>query len=71
MDAPVDTFLTVAEAHRRLPCSLPTVYNLIRAGKIPVVRFGRKMWVKETVVEALQIVGTSLLKNGDRTNGIQ
>lgn len=43
-------FLTVAEVASLTRLSKATVYRLVRAGRIPAVRFGRSYRVKEAGV---------------------
>jgi excisionase family DNA binding protein len=45
-----ERLLTISEAHRRLPISLPGLYNLVRDNKIPSVRIGRRLYIKEQVI---------------------
>jgi len=40
-----------------LPVSLPTVRSWIFQNKLPVVRLGRKVFVREEVLEKIQLEG--------------
>lgn len=48
--APV-TLLTVEEAAKRLRCGRTLVYDLLRDGRLPAVRVGRRRLVKVTDVD--------------------
>ena len=39
-----DTFLSIAEVARKLRISRPTVRTLIRDGKLPAIRVGRRIF---------------------------
>lgn len=45
--------LTIAEARKRLKVSRATLYNLIRAGKLALVKVGKRSLVPEGALERL------------------
>jgi excisionase family DNA binding protein len=45
-----ETLLTISEAHRRLPISLPQLYHLVRTKKIPSIEIGKRLFIKEQVI---------------------
>jgi excisionase family DNA binding protein len=59
MTAPSDAceWLTVPEAVRILPISRTTLYDAIKAGLVPAVRFGRAVRLTTATVTALTQTG--------------
>lgn len=51
--------LTVAEVAETLGVSTDTVYSEIRTGRIPAVRFGRRLLVARETIDRLLQVGES------------
>ncbi len=48
-----EKFYTVDEFVKMVPVKTPTVRAWIHQGKLPVVRFGRKVFIKQSVVEKI------------------
>ena len=51
-----------------LPVSLPTVRRLIFQQKFPVVRLGRKVFVREEVLEKIEMEGLESVTAGLNSN---
>ena len=51
-----------------LPVSLPTVRSWIFQQKLPVVRLGRKVFVREEVIEKIEIEGLESVTAGLNSN---
>jgi excisionase family DNA binding protein len=54
-----ERLLTISEAHRRLPISLPELYNLVRTKKIPSVQIGKRLYIKEQVILKILDAGSA------------
>ena len=59
--------IPVMRIPERIPVSLPTVRAWIFQGKLPVVRIGRKVFIRREVLEKIEMEGlesvTAELKN--------
>jgi len=58
--------LTIPEACQLLNVSHPTVYRWIRAGELPMVKFGRLTRVRKADVEAFIAAHTERAPRGGR-----
>jgi hypothetical protein len=45
-----ERLLSIPEAQRRLPISLPQLYHLVRTKKIPSIEIGKRLFIKEQVI---------------------
>jgi excisionase family DNA binding protein len=69
-----ERLLTVNEVHEYLPCSLPHIYALIRSNKVPAMRLGGKIFIREAVLKKILTDGTVSyhgIKPGIPTEGVQ
>ena len=57
MESQDDQFLTVSEVARRLKVSRPTVYKLIRKGRLRVVQFDRVLRIPANELAELATFG--------------
>jgi len=57
---------TVEEVSRRLKLTPAAIRMAIRHGRIPAVRFGRRLRVQDETVDALERIGLALFTKRER-----
>jgi len=59
MDNLESPLLSIDQASRILPVSKSLIYNLVKAGTLPSVRIGTKLFFKREVIERVMREGTN------------